>query len=511
MRGVKLYTLLLTVFVFGATFMYALPYIEPGIKLELTDEEGKALKGFSEDYEVQIQVDMATPEGIKSVGSYSYGSMTFWRFDFTRPVITLNIPQNLPSPSTGTEYGVRVSVWIIDARNRVLYEGVGGTTLTHEEIGNNRALKEVRISWVRKTTLHEIFNVETSRINRPVPPKPQWRVEFEWRRVPDSWEAQDYVKVPVLIVDNRKGSGPVSASFDLSGSYKTEFSATLAYGFKLTKAFKGREDPVEVLSTSVDIYGKKWVPVSGSYYFGKIIRISGGGTGYIYIHAKPYYLHEKEYVCTAYGCTETGYERIDVGVFDVRIAERVDNKAFLDGGGVEGIPNLPGFHNFISASSNKAFQELKANGDSRTLKYLFDDLGGECGIKFGVGIPVGAIAVAFGAPAPVAGLVASVQYEKSGSVSIDGVIQNDGGYPVVLEGAGSPTKYTFKESLFKSCDVSVPMGFYMEVESAWRDNPMEPSPPSPDPSPEPSPTPSPEPTPGPLPPCNPRSGICPLS
>lgn len=149
--------------------------------------------------------------------------------------------------------------------------------------------------------------------------------------MPDSWEAQDYVKVPVLIVDNQKGSEPISASIDLSGSYKTEFSATLAYSFKLTKAFKGREDPVEVLSTSVDIYGKKWVPVSGSYYFDKIIRVSGGDNGYIYIHAKPYYLHEKEY-----GCTETGYERIDVGVFDVRVTEKADKKAFLDGGGVEG-------------------------------------------------------------------------------------------------------------------------------------------------------------------------------
>lgn len=90
---------------------------------------------------------MATPEGIKRVGSYSYGSMTFWRFDFTRPVIALNIPGEFPSPSTWAEYGVRVSVWIVDAGNRVLYEGVGGTTLTHEEIENNRALKEVRISW----------------------------------------------------------------------------------------------------------------------------------------------------------------------------------------------------------------------------------------------------------------------------------------------------------------------------------------------------------------------------
>lgn len=57
MRRIKLYVLLITAFVFGATFMYALPYIEPGIKIELMDEDGKSLKGFSENYEVQIQVD----------------------------------------------------------------------------------------------------------------------------------------------------------------------------------------------------------------------------------------------------------------------------------------------------------------------------------------------------------------------------------------------------------------------------------------------------------------------
>lgn len=52
-----------------------------------------------------------------------------------------------------------------------------------------------------------------------------------------------------------------------------------------------------MLSSSVDIYGKRWVPVEGNYYFGDIVDVPKGRMGYIYIWAKPYYRHEKEYLC----------------------------------------------------------------------------------------------------------------------------------------------------------------------------------------------------------------------
>ncbi|MBP1912180.1 hypothetical protein [Thermococcus stetteri] len=437
--------LIIILFLVGITV--SAEWISPkdGVRVVLTDEDGKMLRGFSRDYEIQVQIDVATPSGIKTLGHYRIKRSGLWKFDMTRSVVRVdNIRRFLPSISEERRYGIRVSVWVIDRENGQLYRGIGSDFISAEDLSGTT--KRVSVGLLEKEPL-------------PKPAHEGW-YNYEWRPADDSWEASRYVKVPILIIDNRNGKGELQGSVSLEASYKTEFSATLAYGTDLEKKFRSG-DPVKVLSSSVDIYGKKWVPVEGNYYFGDIIDVPKGRMGYIYIWAKPYYRHEKEYICAwgmgAYGCSETGRERIDVGIYDVKASKGVHGY-IIDGGASIG---SPGFDwTFFKFTKEGMLYPLEEN-KGITLKYLLKGTSGDCGVKFGIGIPVGAIAVAFGAPAPVAGLTASLQYEKAGSISIDGTIKEDGP-TITINATKSSQKYKFKTGRFSSCSAEIPMGFYIK-------------------------------------------------
>jgi len=418
---------------------------EGGIVIVLTDGEGRLLKGFSEDYEIQVQIDVATPSGIKTLGHYRIKRTGIWKLDTTRSIVKVgNLRKFLSQISQEKRYGVRVSVWVIDRENGVLYRGIGSTLLSESDLRGTS--KRVKIEILEKDRL-------------PKPTHEGWYY-YEWRPAEDSWEAKGYIKVPLLIIDNGEGKGRLQASISLKADYKTEFSATLAYGTDLEAKFRSG-DPVKVLSSSVTIYGKKWVPVEGHYYFYRSIDVPKGEMGYIYILAKPYYRHEKEYICAggmgAYGCSETGKERIDVGIYDVK-ALKGANGYIVEGGYELGHPQLDTvFYKF----TKDGFQHPLIRNDGVSLAYLFHAVSGECGVKFGIGVPAGAIAVAFGAPAPVAGLVASVQYEKAGSVTVDGGVQNYGP-TITLYAFKSAQKYKFKTGWFSSCSAEIPLGFYVK-------------------------------------------------
>ncbi|WCN29061.1 hypothetical protein [Thermococcus kodakarensis] len=412
-----------------------------GIRVVLTDENGKMLRGFSGDYEIQVQIDVATPSGIKTLGHYRIKRSGFWKFDTTRSVLKVeDIRKFLSSISEEKRYGIRVSVWVIDRENGQLYRGIGSDFLSAEDLRG--ATKRVSVELLEKEPL-------------PKPARERWYY-YEWRPADDSWEAEEYVKVPILIIDNRNGKGELQGSVSLEASYKTEFSATIAYGIDLEKKFRSG-DPVNVLSSSVDIYGKRWVPVEGNYYFGDIVDVPKGRMGYIYIWAKPYYRHEKEYLCEGAKCSETGRERIDVGIYDVKASKGVHGY-IIDGGASIG---SPGFDwTFFKFTKEGILHPLEEN-KGITLKYLLKGTSGDCGVKFGIGIPVGAIAVAFGAPAPVAGLTASLQYENAGSISIDGTIKENGP-TITINATKSSQKYKFKTGWFSSCSAEIPMGFYIK-------------------------------------------------
>ncbi|NJE62279.1 hypothetical protein [Thermococcus sp. 21S7] len=416
-----------------------------GTTIVLTDEKGRILRGFSGDYEIQVQVDIATPSGIKTLGHYRIKRSGFWKLDTTRSIVKIaNLRKSLPRISKEKRYGVRVSVWIIDREKGTLYRGMGSTLLSTEDLEG--ASKRVAVTILEKDPLPKLLR--------------EGGYHYEWRAAEDSWEAKNYIKVPILIIDNRKGKGKLQASISIKADYKTEFSATLAYGTDLEVKFRN-SDPVKALSSSVKIYGKKWVPVEGHYYFYRSMDVSKGKMGYIYIWAKPYYRHEKEYVCAwgmgAYGCSETGRERIDVGIYDVKALKGV-NGYIMEGGHELRSPQLDArFYKF----TKDGLQHPLPREEGISLAYLFQAVSGECGVKFGIGVPVGAIAVAFGAPAPVAGLVASIQYEKAGSVTVDGGVQNCGS-PTTLHAFKSSQKYKFKTGWFSSCSAEIPIGFYVK-------------------------------------------------
>lgn len=192
-----------------------------GIRVVLTDENGKMLRGFSGDYEIQVQIDVATPSGIKTLGHYRIKRSGFWKFDTTRSVLKVeDIRKFLSSISEEKRYGIRVSVWVIDRENGQLYRGIGSDFLSAEDLRG--ATKRVSVELLEKEPL-------------PKPARERWYY-YEWRPADDSWEAEEYVKVPILIIDNRNGKGELQGSVSLEASYKTEFSATIAYGIDLEKS-----------------------------------------------------------------------------------------------------------------------------------------------------------------------------------------------------------------------------------------------------------------------------------
>ncbi len=180
-------------------------------------------------------------------------------------------------------------MWIVDRENGVLHRGgIGSTFLSAADLGGGVS-KRVKVA---------IFEEE------PLPkPAREGGYYYEWRPADDSWEASRYLKVPLLIIDNRDGKGKLQGSISLDGGeYRTQFSATLAYGTDLEAKFGNGGDPVKALSSAVTIYGKRWVPMEGGkYYFYRAVDVPKGDVGYVYLWARPYYRHEKEYICAEGG------------------------------------------------------------------------------------------------------------------------------------------------------------------------------------------------------------------
>lgn len=174
----------------------------------------------------------------------------------------------------------------------------------------------------------------------------------------------------------------------------------IVYGIDFEKKFRSG-DLVNVLLFLVDIYGKRWVFVEGNYYFGDIVDVFKGRMGYIYIWVKFYYRYEKEYFCEGVKCSEIGRERIDVGIYDVKVSKGVygyiiDGGVFIGSFGFDWI-----FFKFIKEGILYLFEENKGI----ILKYFLKGISGDCGVKFGIGIFVGVIVVVFGVLVFVVGFI----------------------------------------------------------------------------------------------------------
>lgn len=344
-----------------------------------------------------------------------------------------------------------ISVWVIDYEAGKVYRGFTVVNYNTKEI--KKGLKKTA-----KINIHKLpskplpvgassGNVSIQGSNRQFY---YWKTDWSL-----SWRPSDYIKVPVLIVDNKySASGLVNAWVDIKHKYTTRFGLTVAYGYKTS----------EQDISSLDIYGNDLYTISNNFYFSRSLLLGPEEKGYIYIYAKPYHLHQREYYCTASleNCVPTGDERIQKSVNDREATG--DNE--IVGGSSNGLPDSEVMTWIYSGTEMKYATSLGVD-DSKPLALLISDASDSCSVDFGIGIPIGALTVALSGgavPSWAVGLSDGIYYTSSSSLDIYGGIQNYGEWNSIGEEVleyiyVGVSDYTYHVG---SCDTQVPIGIYIE-------------------------------------------------
>ncbi|WP_456396594.1 hypothetical protein [Thermococcus sp.] len=433
----------------------------PAIQIALVDEKGRPLTEISKDVEVQVQIDALVPtrEVYRTV---FYGDLKKpSRLKFWDSGNTVRIPlsdEKLQSVlkewrrayPEGIGSSLMISVWVLDYENGKLYRGFAVVNYNTSKIA--KGLKKTV-----KINIHRLpsSSLKASTKNGDVTPLGSNRQFYYWKTDWDlSWSSSNYVEVPVLIVDNKySDSGVVNAWVDISKSYYTRFGLTVAYGYKISE----KDTP------SLDIYGNDFYTIENKFYFSRSLLLAPDEKGYIYIYAKPYHLHQKEYYCTASlnNCVPTGEERVQEGINNVSVSGNE-----ILGGSRSGLPDSI-IMNQIYSGTDMSYAATLGVGDSKSLALLISDASGSCSADFGIGIPIGALAVVLsgGAVPPwAAGLSAGIYYTSSSSLNIYGGIQNYGEWNGVGQDVSEyiyvgTSTYTYHVG---TCDTHVPVGIYIE-------------------------------------------------
>ena len=435
----------------------------PALQLVLVDEKGTPLTEISRNVEVQVQVDALVPtrEVYKTV---FYGTLKKPDLKFWDPGNTVRIPLSNEGFQSvlkdwrraypeGIVSSLMISVWVLDYEHGKLYRGFAVVHYNPATIDKGfKKIVRINIHKLPSSSLKVPSKASTK--NGEVSPLGSNRQFYYWKTDWSlSWAPSDYVKVPVLVVENSNSiSGVINAWIDISQEYYTKFGLTLAYGYEISK----KSTP------SLDIYGNDFYTIENKYYFSRSILLAPDMTGYIYIYAKPYHLHEKEYYCTASlnNCVPTGEERVQEGINGISTDGDV-----INGGSSMGLPDSLSYL-FSGSDSTQKTVNLGVN-QSISLGKLVSQTEGSCGANFGIGIPIGALAVYFsgGAVPPwAAGLSAGIYYNHYQSLEIYGGIQNYGhwrntGYNVFETLSIRVSKYTYHVG---TCDTKVPIGVYIE-------------------------------------------------
>lgn len=419
--GVFVVTFLLS----GTTGVYLTNALQPpSLQIELVDDKGRPLTKISKNVEVQVQIDALVPTGevyrTIFLGSLEKPS----RLKFWDSGNTVKIPlsdEKLHSVldewkndyPKGIHSSLMISIWVLDHENGKLYRGF--TVVNYNTAEISKGIKKTV-----KVNIHRLppSPLKASTKSGDVTPLGSNRQFYYWKTDWSlSWRPDNYIEVPVLIVDNKySASGVVTASVNIESEYYTRFGLTVAYGYKIS----------EKSTPSFDIYGNNLYTINDKFYFYKDLILGPNEKGYIYIYAKPYHLHQKEYYCTAsiYNCDPTGEERIQEGVNDIKT--NWDNE--IVGGSRNGLPD-PKIMNWIYRGTDLKYADTLGVDGSKSLRNLVSNVIGSCSVNFGIGIPIGAIAVALsgGAVPPwAAGLSAGIHYTYSSSTNIYGGVTNHG-------------------------------------------------------------------------------------
>ncbi|WP_461864259.1 hypothetical protein [Thermococcus sp.] len=447
----------------GTTGIYLANALQlPAIQIALVDEKGRPLTEISKNVEVQVQVDALLPTK-KVYETVFYGTLKkpnalkFWD-----PGNTVKIPlsnEKLQSVldewkrayPKGIGSSLMISVWVLDHENGKLYRGFAVVNYNTAEV--SRGIKKTV-----KINIHKLPSspLKASTKSSDVTPLGSNRQFYYWKTDWSlSWRPDNYIEVPILIVDNEySDSGVVTASINIVTEYYTRFGLTVAYGYEIS----------EKSTPSLDIYGNDFYTIDNKFYFYKDLLLAPNEKGYIYINAIPYHLHQKEYYCTGSlnNCVPTGEERIQEGINDIETTGEND----IVGGSRNGLPD-PEIMNRIYSGTDMKYATALGVGDSKSLAQLVSDASGSCSADFGIGIPIGALAVALsgGAVPPwAAGLSAGIYYTSSSSLNIYGGIANHGEWNNIGQDVSEyiylgTSTYTYHVG---TCDTQVPVGIYIE-------------------------------------------------
>ena len=412
----------------GFIQIYTVTSQSPAVRLVLVDETGRPLTKVSKNVEVQVQIEalVPTPEVYRTI---FYGSLRkpsllkFWDSGNTVkiPLSDENLQYVLEvwkkEYPEGTTSSLAISVWVLDYENGKVYRGFATIGCSSADLlkGFKRVVK-IDIHRLPPSPLlpsegTEVGNSTTQGSTlTPLGSNRQfyyWKIDWNL-----SWRPLNYLEVPVLIVDNKGSySGTVNAWIDTTSTYTTRFGVTIAYGFKIS----GTETP------TLDIYGNEFYTLQNKYEFAWGLLLRPNEKGYIYIKAKPIHLHEKEYYCTASlnNCVPTEKERIREGISDVETS----GKEIIGGSKYELSDSSIMYWTYHGLDMRYA--TTLNPGDSEPLGILVSNTLGSCFTNFGIGVPIGALAVAMSGgtvPPWAAGLSIGIDYASSSPFVVFGVL-----------------------------------------------------------------------------------------
>ena len=368
-----------------------------------------------------------------------------------------------------------VSIWFISDGDD--YMVVPDKGVNYNPFNAKRSLVEASIT-VKAGELVRVNETETLSLmkgrGRGLKSLGSYFTVYRWVVNPEySVISNEFVKTPVMVLENPSSSSTISGSLILSHYYTSRFRVTLAYGFNI----QGTPTP------SLDIYSTDLFSASDKFEFGDICEVNPTNRqAWIYIMAKPVILFEEMYkelwyrdstgVYYLVSVTPTGYQRITAKISDVDTYIR-NNVKIIRGGAETGFPgndfNYWFFQKVTIEQPPITNTVLKANGGDES-KILLQEIvnaytGGES-VELGVGVPVGAyLAFAIAPVSPflaavVSGLSVSLGYAYQNTYRIGGVIRNSGPYDVAFKVAVSDYLYDFGGGSY----LRIPSGIYFKLE-----------------------------------------------
>lgn len=268
-----------------------------GIYIRFFDEMSRILSGVN----AFVQVWAVDPESIPSTVNVYYGRLVGGELligldnrDFRRVLDSWN---RLYPKDHNYETFMGVFIWVIMDSRVLTYPLI---IVNYNPLSASKSLirKDIKINvyslipeGVMPEWTREVSEAET------VTPSSGGYPLYMWIRDNQlSWESQDYVQVPILIVHNDKTySGVLSSYIDIKTEYKIGSRITIGYGLNIREKLLNAISPT--IKFTINLPSRK-----GNYNFGKSLSIPPNMKRYIWIGAKVAHVHYRE----AYAYPDTG-------------------------------------------------------------------------------------------------------------------------------------------------------------------------------------------------------------